>query len=64
MYARVPTLPTPTTFRAPPLQYLDPSPTNSVVNINNFFRSVKQAGNAELTPEKAVKIIDDLEKSS
>ncbi|MDP3495382.1 MAG: TonB-dependent receptor [Hyphomonadaceae bacterium] len=42
-----------TTFRAPPLPLLDPSPVVNTVSLNNAFRAVAISGNADLTPEKA-----------
>ncbi|MDP3660923.1 TonB-dependent receptor domain-containing protein [Phenylobacterium sp.] len=42
-----------TTFRAPPLQYLDPSPTNTVAQVSGFYRASITAGNPNLQPEKA-----------
>ncbi|MDP3175144.1 MAG: TonB-dependent receptor, partial [Phenylobacterium sp.] len=42
-----------TTFRAPPLTLLDPSPIVTQVSLNNAFRPVFTLGNADLAPEKA-----------
>ncbi|MDP3493693.1 MAG: TonB-dependent receptor [Hyphomonadaceae bacterium] len=42
-----------TTFRAPPLALLDPSPTSTAISLGNAFRSANTRGNPNLSPEKA-----------
>ncbi|MDP3495388.1 MAG: TonB-dependent receptor [Hyphomonadaceae bacterium] len=42
-----------TTFRAPPLPLLDPSPVVQLLSLGNAFRAVSTTGNASLSPEKA-----------
>jgi len=42
-----------TTFRAPPLALLDPSPSSTNVSLGNAFRAAFTRGNPNLSPEKA-----------
>ncbi|MGE3866880.1 MAG: TonB-dependent receptor [Hyphomonadaceae bacterium] len=42
-----------TTFRAPPLPLIDPTPVVNVISLNNAFRAQSVTGNPNLTPEKA-----------